>query len=986
MKFIVTLLIIISSFTAYNQTPTSNEINQIATNFLNMDSQRQSVRLKNAQIQEIKKINSVSDDSKILFNVAELEPKGFIIISNDKRLEPIIAYSLNSSFNYSKDSTNILFNLLKKDLTQRLDNRNNNSDKWDNFLVHLKSASNTDFQQWPEPETTNTGGLINNAWQQREPYNKYCPMDYITFATPKRSVVGCVATSLAQIVDYNKSIGTYSLSDVDKYVTRITSTNIDEDSEKFDFPNFSEMNSKLEPIKTKYANGEGLNDDEIAVLNFFCGILLNMNLTACGSFAVVDDISNILKDKLGYESANFAHYRDNVIIKKNIIEGKPVILEVGVSIVGIHTVVADGYNTDDYFHINFGWGETSPDNIVEAWYKIPENMGGVYHFIETTITDIVPSGSAPKLISTKDKLDFGSVSLNSVGIQKEFYLKNTGTTSIAINKINSTNPYTLINGETSQEQFINPGDSILITVQADFKNIEEYTGNILIQYSNDQYLYIPLSGAGIPGNGGTIVNDTILQGVLTKENSPYFFDRRCYIPQNLVIKEGVELIFSNYSDILVEKDAYLTCQGTEDEPIIFKSYSDEIPWQGIKVKEANRVIFKHCHFINSKNCYFGNTRGGAINLNHTSALIDNCFFDSNYSLFGGAVALHYSDLEVFNTVFVNNTAQQNSGAIDIEFSTCKVQNCKFVNNRSFADGGALSTQGENTNLIVENSYFIGNNSDSHGGVISNNSGSCKLENCLIKDNETKMWWEDCAAIYTFLGKVDIINCTIAYNKGEASYAIQTRRDSIYFKGQMPELNIVNSIIWYNEKGPMKHEIYDGGTSWETDTEFEPNVQFSSTEQSIMGEGNIAEIPLFENELCQLLEGSPCIDAGTNNINLSEVDIEGKKRIWNTKVDMGCFEFNSVNTATEEISNNPVDIVVYPNPTNGEFCLRFINWKPGNFPVKIINALGQVQLEKEVCVFNNFYEKTFEISHLSKGTYFIKIFNGIDFKIEKIIMN
>ena len=38
---------------------------------------------------------------------------------------------------------------------------------------------------------------------------------------------------------------------------------------------------------------------------------------------------------------------------------------------GGHVVVCDGYNTDGEYHLNFGWGTTSPQEITEAWYRLP---------------------------------------------------------------------------------------------------------------------------------------------------------------------------------------------------------------------------------------------------------------------------------------------------------------------------------------------------------------------------------------------------------------------------------------------------------------------------------------------------------------------------------------------------------------------------------------------------------------------------------------
>lgn len=49
-----------------------------------------------------------------------------------------------------------------------------------------------------------------------------------------------------------------------------------------------------------------------------------------------------------------------------------------------HNVVVDGYNTNEYFHLNFGWG--GPSN---GWYLLPEEIPYGLTVIEGAIVDII---------------------------------------------------------------------------------------------------------------------------------------------------------------------------------------------------------------------------------------------------------------------------------------------------------------------------------------------------------------------------------------------------------------------------------------------------------------------------------------------------------------------------------------------------------------------------------------------------------------------
>lgn len=49
-----------------------------------------------------------------------------------------------------------------------------------------------------------------------------------------------------------------------------------------------------------------------------------------------------------------------------------------------HNVVVDGYNTNNYFHVNFGWGGSS-----NGWYLLPDEMPLSLTVIEGLIVDIM---------------------------------------------------------------------------------------------------------------------------------------------------------------------------------------------------------------------------------------------------------------------------------------------------------------------------------------------------------------------------------------------------------------------------------------------------------------------------------------------------------------------------------------------------------------------------------------------------------------------
>ena len=93
----------------------------------------------------------------------------------------------------------------------------------------------------------------------------------------------------------------------------------------------------------------------------------------------------------------------------------------------------------------------------------------------------------------------------------------------------------------------------------------------------------------------------------------------------------------------------------------------------------------------------------------------------------------------------------------------------------------------------------------------------------------------------------------------------------------------------------------------------------------------------------------------------------------------------IKTGINDISNGQFNFIVIPNPNDGKFRLRFDNGNTGKCQVQIINENGQVILNKEVKIFKNIHEEEFNLSHLPKGNYFVKVFDGDKTNTEKIIL-
>lgn len=86
---------------------------------------------------------------------------------------------------------------------------------------------------------------------------------------------------------------------------------------------------------------------------------------------------------------------------------------------------------------------------------------------------------------------------------------------------------------------------------------------------------------------------------------------------------------------------------------------------------------------------------------------------------------------------------------------------------------------------------------------------------------------------------------------------------------------------------------------------------------------------------------------------------------------------------DEVTRNQISI--YPNPSTGIFNLSMSVWQ-GKNQIQLLDARGQAIKFYEFDKKPNGHSQTFDISHLPKGVYLIKIIGGGLAEVRKIVMN
>ncbi len=374
------------------------------------------------------------DDTEPLVYIIELEPEGFIVVSADDSIGPIVAYSNKGKFPTLDSEDNVPLKMLRRDIKSRLEMMRSsqgpvealaiaNIEQWDLLEYSddaiLEQVAAETYKQWPQGDDD---GWLDTAWHQGGKYggsiyNASCPPDPVT--PSNKCVAGCVAIAMAQVVNYFEYPSTIVFSDSDNYLShnelhepeRLIWIDLNPDGQN-EFPSVFQYEYDPSMWYINYnENGVQPSDQTISDLIFGCGVLTEMDYSDEGSGTSSTSIATALIDGLGYASADImepdidSEFYD--VLRSNMKNGQPAIVSVRVddSTVG-HAIVCDGYRDNGMYHLNYGWGSEDPCEISRMWYCLPGELPAGYNTIKRSIVNIYPDGSTAGSLCSESLVDF----------------------------------------------------------------------------------------------------------------------------------------------------------------------------------------------------------------------------------------------------------------------------------------------------------------------------------------------------------------------------------------------------------------------------------------------------------------------------------------------------------------------------------------------------------------------------------------------------
>lgn len=230
-------------------------------------------------------------------------------------------------------------------------------------------------------------------------------------------------------------------------------------------------------------------------------------------------------------------------------------------------------------------------------------------------------------------------------------------------------------------------------------------------------------------------------------------------------------------------------------------------------------------------------------------------------------------------------------------------------------GGAFCRQGS----IISNCVLISNSSGLYGGGVVRGT----LYNCILTGNSSL---DRGGGTYYCM----LYNCTVT---GNSSIVGGTYGGTNY-----------NCIIYYNLSTHSNYSDYCNYAGSAT--------YYSCTTPLPPGEGNITNEPMFVDLALgdlRLQPNSPCINSGNNLYVKTEVDSDGKPRIYGGAVDIGAYEFQSASSlisyAWLQNYGLPIDgSADYLDP-DGDGLNNFAEWRCGTNPTNQMSVLRLLDSQK-----------------------------------------
>ena len=318
----------------------------------------------------IQNIEVVDENSVKLMYIFHLEEPGFIIVSADDRVVPLLAFSFENPFNMENMPANLSWmvdaytELVTGAINSNVSATEEVSDEWNKYLT----GDNLNLQTRDA-----AGPLLLSKINQTGGWNDYCPDGSCSDGDQVPN--GCVAVSMTALMHY-WSYPTTGYGSNSCYCGGYGTQSADFSDATYDYDSMGDATSAT---------------DAAALLLWHAGVSVNMDYECEGSGSMVTggfpSAEYSLKNNFNFKSNMYdVHpysYSDAGWIDKlaDEIDSNRPFIYVGYNDEGGHAWNCDGYD-DDLFHMIWGWGGQSNGYFTITGSDDPDGWGsGSYALI-----------------------------------------------------------------------------------------------------------------------------------------------------------------------------------------------------------------------------------------------------------------------------------------------------------------------------------------------------------------------------------------------------------------------------------------------------------------------------------------------------------------------------------------------------------------------------------------------------------------------------
>ena len=302
------------------------------------------------------------------------DSKGFIIVSGDDKLAPIVGYSTETFGEYSE---------MPAALVEWLN-------EYSQYVDDVRAGKVTPAQRSTKAGKSAVAPMLQTTWDQSAPYNNMCPE-----VNGQKTPTGCTATAMAQIMKFHEWPRKPSANITWK-------NNITGEEEHINTSSHIYSWDKMLPnYRDSYTDEEA---KAVALLMVDVGKAIQSSYSPSGTGSSAVYASYALVNTFDYSPdatvINRSEYTEEEyisIIRENLEARQPLLYTGHSQSYGSgHAFVCDGIDENDLLHIDWGWSGAF-NGYFDMTYMSPEGTGigggdGRYNVSQAVIAYIHPRG------------------------------------------------------------------------------------------------------------------------------------------------------------------------------------------------------------------------------------------------------------------------------------------------------------------------------------------------------------------------------------------------------------------------------------------------------------------------------------------------------------------------------------------------------------------------------------------------------------------